>query len=189
MAKTSAVVLLTALFILVPSSISSRVLLQDDAETSALPENMQDLPTSTSENSEEAAAAEIAVPEASQQTSPEAMQPQTEGEQATDAAMSPEEATRSGLENEGLAVSPVSSEASSTPEEDIPAVGTADLTKMQLHHEQSEAKYNLKRQAVNEMTDNIMFIALTVTSLALPVAALTYVWRTCCGPDSRKAID
>lgn len=92
-------------------------------------------------------------------------------------------------ENEGLAVSPVSSEASSTPEEDIPAVGTADLTKMQLHHEQSEAKYNLKRQAVNEMTDNIMFIALTVTSLALPVAALTYVWRTCCGPDSRKAID
>mmetsp|Transcript_41690 Transcript_41690/g.69642 ORF Transcript_41690/g.69642 Transcript_41690/m.69642 type:complete len:173 (-) Transcript_41690:583-1101(-) len=52
-----------------------------------------------------------------------------------------------------------------------------------------DAAYHKKRLSMNAMTDVIVYMAMMVTSLALPVAACTYIYRTCCGPGSRKAID
>mmetsp|Transcript_32797 Transcript_32797/g.45546 ORF Transcript_32797/g.45546 Transcript_32797/m.45546 type:complete len:299 (+) Transcript_32797:112-1008(+) len=50
-------------------------------------------------------------------------------------------------------------------------------------------EFHMKRQTMNAMTDIIVYSALMVTSLALPVAAATYIYRICCGPGSRKSLD
>eukprot|EP00240_Pyramimonas_obovata_P006669 CAMPEP_0118923828 /NCGR_PEP_ID=MMETSP1169-20130426/2218_1 /TAXON_ID=36882 /ORGANISM="Pyramimonas obovata, Strain CCMP722" /LENGTH=175 /DNA_ID=CAMNT_0006864879 /DNA_START=86 /DNA_END=613 /DNA_ORIENTATION=+ len=50
-------------------------------------------------------------------------------------------------------------------------------------------EYHKKRLSMNAMTDFLVYSALIGASLALPVAACTYVYRICCGPGSRKALD